>query len=124
MVDAYVLASIRESLDLDDQQYARVVPLVDGLLKERRQYYEDRRRALGDLRRLLESGAATSGQIEESLRSVKALETEGPRRIQKRTSELDAALTPIQQAKYRILESEVERRLRELMRRGRHPRSP
>ena len=124
MVEAYVIANIQESLSLEDEQFARIVLLVKDLQDERRQLIQGRGRALRELRRLLRSGAATEGEIEEALADLKALETEGPRRVTEKQAALDAALTPVQQAKLRIFEMEVEQRVRELSRRGRRQREP
>lgn len=124
MVDAYVIANIQESLGLDEDQYARVIPLVNKLQKTRREYYQGRSRALHGMRRLLRSGTATEAQVEEALRELNSLEVEGPRQIRAQLELLDAVLTPLQQAKYRVFETEVEQRMRELMRRSRRQRSP
>ncbi len=76
------------------------------------------------MRRLLGSGTATEAQVQELLESMKALEVEGPERVRQQMDELDALLTPLQQAKYRVFEADVEHRLRELLRKGRRGRSP
>ena len=60
----------------------------------------------------------------EALDSFKALQTSGPAGIRERMEALDAVLTPLQQAKYRVFEVEVEHRMRDLMRRSRRDRSP
>ena len=123
MVDAYVIANIQESLGLDEEQYARVIPLVTMLQKARREYFRERGQALRQMKQLLSSGAATESRLGEAVASQKALEVEGPARIRERMDELDAVLSPVQQAKYRVFEVEVERRLRDLMRRGRRERT-
>jgi len=124
MVDAYVIANIQESLGLDEDTYVKVIPLVNKLQKVRREYFHERAQMQRKMRRLLRSGNATEAQVQEMLTSFKALELEGPKRIRKQMDELDAFLTPLQQAKYRVFEVEVEHRLRDLMRRGRRDRSP
>jgi Spy/CpxP family protein refolding chaperone len=124
MVDAYVIANIQDSLDLDDDQHTRVIPLVNKLQKTRREHHAERGRALRKMRRLLRSGTATEAEVEEALQASNAIEAEGPERIRAQLSALDAVLTPLQQAKYRVFELEVEQRMRELMRRGRRERSP
>ena len=124
MVDAYVIANIQESLGLDDDTYVKVIPLVNKLQKVRREYFQERAQMQRRMRVLLHSGTATEAQVQEMLTSFKTLEREGPKRIRKHMDELDAFLTPLQQAKYRVFEVEVEHRLRGLMRRGRRDRSP
>jgi hypothetical protein len=122
MVDAYVVSNLQESLDLSDEQFAKAIPLVKKLQHDRRDYLIERGRATREMRRLLRQGGAVEPQVLELLKQVKALETEGPERSRRNLEALDALLTPIQQAKYRVLESEVEQRMRELMNRARAAR--
>ncbi len=124
MVDAYVIANLQESLGLDDATYEKAIPLVNKLQKARREFFHERSQTQRKMRRLLRSGTATEAQVVELLDALKALDVEGPERIRKHAGELDALLTPLQQAKYRVFEVEVERRMRDLMRRGRRERSP
>jgi hypothetical protein len=122
MVDAYVVANIQESLGLDEDTYVRIIPVVTKLQKVRREFWEERGRMQRRMRHLLGSGTATEAQVQELLESMKALEREGPERIRQQMEELDALLTPLQQAKYRVFEADVEHRLRELLRWGRRGR--
>ena len=124
MVDAYVIANLQESLGLDDATYEKAIPLVNKLQKARREFFQERLRTQRKMRHLLRSGTATEVQVQETLDAFKALEVEGPERIRQHMDELDALLTPLQQAKYRVFEVEVEHRMRDLMRRGRRERSP
>jgi hypothetical protein len=119
MVDAYVMSNLQESLGLNDEQFARAFPLVKKLQTERREYYAERTRRLREMRRLLHQGGAPEAQVLELLRQLKALDAEGPAAARKNLEALDAVLTPVQQAKFRILELEVEQRMRELVRRAR-----
>ncbi len=57
--------------------------------------------------------------MRETLRQLKEVETGGSERVRLVMSDLDAALSPLQQAKFRLLELEVEQRVRELMGRAR-----
>ncbi len=128
MVDAYVVSNLQESLGLTDEQFAQAVPLVKKLQTERREYLVERTRKLREMRRLLHQGGASEAQVVELLREVKALDAEGPTTARRNLEALDAVLTPVQQAKFRVLELEVEQRMRELVRRagprggGRSPR--
>lgn len=119
MVDAYVIANIQESLGLTDAQYEKVVPLVNKLQKARREYFRERSQGLRRLRQLLSSGAGTEAEVVEALEAFKALETGGPAAAREQMAALDAVLSPLQQAKFRVFEVEVEQRMRRLMRRGR-----
>ncbi len=119
MVDAYVISQLQESLELGDAQFGKVVPLVTRLQTDRREYFLGRARLLREMRRLLRAGGASEAQVLAKLDELKRLETDGPARTKRDVDALDAALTPLQQAKYRLLELEVEQRMRELMGRAR-----
>jgi hypothetical protein len=123
MVDAYTVSNLQESLALTNEQFVDVLPLVRKLQADRREFNLSRARALRRLRQLLASGSATGAQVVGQLNQIKALEEKGPARVRRRIEALDAALTPLQQAKYRVLEMDVEQHMRELMERARHLRS-
>jgi len=115
MVDAYVVSNLQSSLGLSDEQYTKVLPLVTRLQSERRGYLMERARLLREMRRLLDSGAATEADVTPALQRLRAVEADGPARVHRDMEALDAALSPVQQAKYRLLELDVEQRLRDLM---------
>jgi hypothetical protein len=121
MLDAYLIGNLQERLGLTDEQFARVVPRVKRLQADRRELTQRRIRAMFELRRLLMSGGATEAQVEEQLRQVKAVEREEPTTVRRDVDAVDEVLTPVQQAKYRLLELEMERKLRQAMRRMRVP---
>jgi hypothetical protein len=119
VVDAYVLRNLQESLGLTEAEFVKVLPLVKSLQSERREYLLARVRLLRQLRRQLRSGAAEEVEVRRTLDELKKVETGGAERTRSAAADLDAALTPLQQAKFRVLELEVEQRLRELMGRAR-----
>jgi hypothetical protein len=128
MVDAYVVSNLQESLGLTDEQFAKAIPLVKRLQTERRTYLLERTRKVREMRRLLRQGGASEAQVVALLQEVKALDADGPAATRRNLEALDAVLSPVQQAKFRVLEQEVEQRMRELVRRvapragGRAPR--
>ncbi|HUG53125.1 MAG TPA: hypothetical protein VMR21_05970 [Vicinamibacteria bacterium] len=115
MVDAYIVSNLQESLGLTDEQFVTLLPLVKRLQADRRAFVQRRQRSLLELRRLLGSGAATESQVAERLRQLKAVEAEEPAVLRRDRDAIDAVLTPVQQAKFRVLELEVERRIRAAM---------
>jgi hypothetical protein len=121
MIDAYVVSNLQESLALTDEQFARLLPAVRRLQSVRREFAEKRRDTLMEMRRLLASGAGTEPRIAELMQSLKALEAEEPAAVRKEIDAVDSQLTPVQQAKLRLMEARVEQRLRELLRRGQGP---
>lgn len=130
MVDAYVVSNLQESLGLSDDQFVKLLPAVKRLQTERRAFAEKRHHALRELRRQLKSGAATEAQVGQALREIKKLETEEPAALRRNMDAIDAALDPLQQAKFRVLMVEVEMKIREIMsqmrseRRGGEPGPP
>jgi Spy/CpxP family protein refolding chaperone len=114
VIDVYILMHMQERLELTDEQFVKALPLVKRLQSDRRQLEQRRLRALHELRRVLSGGEATPARVEELLRELKTVESEHPVVLRKDVEAIDALLTPIQQAKYRVLELEVEQRIREL----------
>ena len=119
MIDAYVVSNLQESLALSDEQFVKILPLVKKAQSDRRSYALGRASVLGEMRRLLESGTATDARLGELLRDLKSREAEEPAVRRRNADALDAQLTPVQQAKLRVLETRVEQRLRELVNRNR-----
>jgi len=115
MVDAYVLSNLQESLGLSDEQFVKLLPLVNRYQAERREAMARRVRALREMRRLLKSGGAIEADVLARLNELKALEADEPIRLRKSMDAIDGILTPLQQAKFRAFEAEVGQKLRELM---------
>lgn len=115
MVDAYVLSNLQESLSLSDDQFVKLLPLVKRLQSERRAFAEKRHQALRDLRRQLKAGTATEAQVGQALRELKKLESDEPAALHRNMEAIDGALEPLQQAKFRVLQIEVELKIREIM---------
>jgi len=122
MVDAYLVSNLQESLGLSDDQFAKAIPLVKKLQRERREYLMERGRVMREMRRLLRQGGSPEPPVLELLQEAKKLDAEGPERTRRNLEALDALFTAIQQAKYRVLEGEVEQRVRALMNRARAAR--
>ena len=122
MVDTYLADHLQESLGLSDEQLNRVLPLVRKLHTDRRRLAERRIRALHEMRRMVKAGKANDPRVAELLHQVKTAEVEEPVAVRAGHDAIDAVLTPVQQAQYRVLESEVEHRMRQVMGRVRAER--
>ena len=116
MVVAYLLSNLQERLGLSDEEYVRVLPLVQQRQSHRREMFEEREEALGHLRKLVRRGEK-GNELEAAIRELDRVESEGPKQLAADLSAIDAELSVVQQAKYRLLERDVERRVRELARR-------
>lgn len=129
MIDAYIVSNLQESLGLSDEQFVKLLPLVRKQRAERRAFAQRRMATLQRMRLLLNSGVATEGGVAELLRELRTIDLEEPQAARKNLEAVEALLAPIQQAKYRVLEVEVERRIIDLMGRrqsrgGQRPQPP
>lgn len=124
LMDAYLISNLQESLGLTDEQFARAMPLVKKLQSDRRDFARRRMQALRSLRRSLVSGSATEAGVAELLKDVKNASTEERAATVRNVDALDAVLTPLQQAKFRVFEAEVDIRLRHLLARSQDKDKP
>ena len=115
MIDAYLLANVQEALGLSDEQNEKVLPLVLRLQSDRRNFHRRRGKILGELKKTLGSGSATEARVAEGMKEFRAIEAEEQETIRKDTETIDKELTVVQQAKLRILEREVERKIQALI---------
>jgi hypothetical protein len=115
VIDAYIVSNLQESLGLSDDQFVKLLPLVKKLQNDRRTLAQHRRESLQELRRTLESGGFTEAKVGEELRALKAIESQQPGTVQRDVDAIDATLTPLQQARFRVMEVEVETKIREMM---------
>jgi Spy/CpxP family protein refolding chaperone len=125
VVDAYLLMKVQERLDLTDEQMLKALPLIRKHHQMRRDLEHRRFHLLRELHQLLSSGGATEERVVPLLRELKGIEVDLPLKTRQNVDAIDALLTPIQQAKYRLLEAAIDRRLRELRHRaGQHRGAP
>lgn len=115
LVDAYVISNLQESLGLTDEQFAKALPIVKRLQSDRREYAMKRMAALRQLRRTLQSGTATEASVSDLLAEVKGAVAAERAASASNVEALDAVLSTLQQAKYRVFEAEVDNRLRHLL---------
>jgi hypothetical protein len=118
LMDAYLISNLQESLGLTDEQFGKALPLVKKLQSDRRDYAKRRMQALRLLRKSLLSGSATEAGVVDLLKDLKNASAEERAGTERNLEVLDAVLTPIQQAKYRVFEAEVDLRLRHLLARS------
>lgn len=123
LVDAYILSNLQERLVLTDEGFVKLLPLVKRLQTERRDGLLRRMESLNELRKMFSTGAATEARVGEMMKAVRQREAEDNQRQRANLDAIDAQLTPVQQAKFRILELEVEQRLRRLLEQTR-PQQP
>jgi len=121
LFDAYVMMQAQESLKLTESQYPQFLPRLKALQETRRRHQMERARIVQELRRLTqgEDDAANRERITERLTALKELETKSAAEVAQAVERLDEVLEPVQRAKLRILEEQMERRKLELLMRAR-----
>jgi hypothetical protein len=115
MVDAYIVSNLQDALGLSDDQFSHLVPLVKHLQNDRRELTQRRQAMMRELRGMFQAGTATEARVADVLKDVKALDADMPATLKRDLDAIDAGLTPVQQAKYRVLEFNVDQRIRGLM---------
>ena len=118
LMDAYLISNLQESLGLTDDQFTRALPIVKKLQADRREFARRRMTALRVLRRSLGSGTVTESAVTDLLKDLKAASEDERAGTLRNLEALDAVLTPLQQAKYRVFEAEIDSRLRHLLARS------
>jgi hypothetical protein len=126
MFDAYFLVQAQEALKLRDDQYPPFLTRLRALQAIRRRAEGQRRQAVNQLRRLLQPGEGQmdEGGIRERLKTLNDLETTVAAEVRRAQDSLDEVLDLRQQARFRVLEEEMERRKVELVMRTRQANRP
>ena len=124
LMDAYLISNLQESLGLTDEQFLKALPLVKKLQSDRRDSARKRMQSLRLLRKALNSGSATEIGVADLLKEVKSAAGDEHAATLRNLEALDAVFTPLQQAKYRVFEAEVDIRMRHLVARTQERNRP
>jgi hypothetical protein len=139
LLDSYVLMQSQQRLQLSPDQTPQFVTRLRELQVARRRARMQRNRMMQELGKLtLRPNAgrgerpkappprdeALEGQIRERLKGLEALETQSAAEIKQAQANLDQVLTPFQQARFRILEEQLERQKVDLLMQARRGGAP
>lgn len=127
LFDAYLIVEVQQALQLTDQQHAQFLARLKALQDVRRRHQQERMQLLMQLQRLTGPRAAPSGDeamIKERLAALQELDERAPAELRKAYAGVDEVLTPRQQARFRVLEEQIERRKLELLMRARQQAQP
>jgi hypothetical protein len=121
MFDAYFLVRAQEVLQLRDDQYPPFLARLRALQEIRRRTENQRLQNINQLRRMLQAadGQLDEPTIKERLRALNDLQASSTAEIRQAQNSLDEVLDLQQQARFRVLEEEMERRKVELVMRTR-----
>ena len=120
VVEGFYVSRFQRELELDDNQFAKVLPALRHSLQKRTEIGRQWTRALTAMRQALRNGASDEEMLER-IREVDSADVE-LRTVQERLlREVDPVLTPTQRARLRIVQPNLERRIRNLIERSRNP---
>lgn len=122
LFDAYLVMEAQQALQLNDQQYPQFLARLRTLQDTRRKNQQERNQLMNQLQRLTNPRAEVRGDeamIKERLTALQELESRNAAEIRKAYNALDEVLDVRQQARFRVLEEQIERRKIELLMRAR-----
>ena len=118
LFDAYTVMQAQEALGLDEAKFGPFVTRLKALQEIRRRHLRDRAVVMRDLRRLLQA-PGNDVQLKERLDALVKLETATRADQAKAMDAIDEVLDVRQQARFRLLEQQLELRKLELVNRAR-----
>jgi len=116
MMDAYVLSKLQDALELSDDQFGSLVVAQKKLQDRRREYRQDRMAVLRQMRQALRLEDSGESELRPLLNELDELRSDFTADETNRYGAIDDILDVRQQARYRVLEVELQRRLNEMMR--------
>jgi hypothetical protein len=122
LFDAMLVMQAQEALALDEAQYAQFVTRVKALQDVRRRNQQERTRMLSELQRLTNPRnpkPAEESEIKSRLSALQELESRSAADLRRAYNGVDEVLNTFQQARFRVLEEQIERRKLELVSRAR-----
>lgn len=115
-MDGYALVQGQTVLQLSDDQTPNFVARYVTLQRLRRRYNQERNRMMREMRPLLQNaGPSRDEAIVQRLKALDDLNVRSLDEIRKAHMQLDEVLNPVQRARFRFFEEELERRKIELL---------
>jgi hypothetical protein len=122
LFDAYVLMQAQERLALSDQQYPQFVQRLKALQNARRESQAARVAIIQELSRTLAGKTGSSADevaLKDGLRRLRETDERSAADVRRAADAVDQVLDVRQQARFRVLEAQMERRKVELLLRAR-----
>ncbi len=121
MFDAMTLMQAEQVLKLSDAQYPTFVTRLRALQQQRRRYQQERRQLIQQLSKLTAPAVDSidEAQVKDRLKALADLDTRGAADVRAAYAALDEILNVRQQARFRVLEEQIERRKFDLLSRAR-----
>jgi Spy/CpxP family protein refolding chaperone len=119
MFDSYALMQAQEQLQIKDDQFPQFLTRFKALQEIRRQALQQRTRRVAEIRRLLAAAEPDTAALRDQMKGLDELSARTYADTQKAYESIDQVLTPVQQAKFRLFEEQMERRKLDLVNRAR-----
>jgi lipase chaperone LimK len=122
LFDAMLVMQAQDALALSEGQYAQFVSRLKTLQDARRRNQQTRVRMIGELQRLTNPRnpkPADESEITRRLSALQELEARTAADVRRAYGGIDEVLSPLQRARFRVLEEQIERRKLELIGRAR-----
>jgi DNA repair exonuclease SbcCD ATPase subunit len=122
LFDAMLVMQAQDALALSESQYAQFVSRLKALQDARRRHQQDRVRLIGELQRLTNPRSpkpADEAELTRRLSALQELESRQAADLRRAYDGIDEVLNPLQRARFRVLEEQIERRKLELVGRAR-----
>ena len=123
LFDAMLVMQAQNALSLNDQQYAQFVTRVKSLQDVRRRNQQERMRVINELQRLTNPRnpkPAAEADVTPRLEALQEIESRAAGELRRAYDGVDEVLNPLQRARFRVLEEQIERRKLELVGRARN----
>ena len=122
LFDAMLVMQAQDALALSEPQYAQFVSRLKTLTDARRRNQQQRVRMIAELQRLTNPRnpkPADESEITRRLSALQELESRQAADLRRAYNGIDEVLSPLQRARFRVLEEQIERRKLELVGRAR-----
>ena len=122
LFDAMLVMQAQDALSLSEQQYAQFLTRLKALQDTRRRNQQERMRLITEMQRLTNPRnprTPPDSEIKLRLSALQELEGRSAAELRKAYNGIDEVLNPVQQARFRVLEEDIERRKLQLIGRAR-----
>lgn len=123
LFDAMLVMQAQQALSLGETQYGQFLTRLRVLQEARRRYQVERNRLINELQRLTNARNprpnVNEGMVRERLTALQELESRQAAETRRAYNGIDEVLDVFQQARFRILEEQIERRKLDLIGRAR-----
>jgi len=118
-LDSYVLIQAQDALKVSEAQFPRFLQRLNALQGTRRRNAAARRQILLAIGRQLRATPVDEAGVRDQLKALRELDVRAADELRKAYEALDEVLEPVQQARFRLFEQQVERRQIELLMKAR-----